>query len=272
MVASRENDTPSAGQSSDLQELRRGDQGPEVEELQRYLAKRGYLRDPQGTGEDPWTADRHVAPPQVRELGVLGPETEAALRRFQLDHDLPITGEVDASTAYIQKQPYCNWQTSERVLRVQILGGWEKPELTYGFVNQPPQGIRNDAKDAMADAFKLWSDVIPKTFRFQDDATNVDIEITWKGIDGRAGTLAYAFGPTDGDVFFDTGEPWVYNLKRDGFDIVTVAAHEFGHSLGLSHTSTPSALMYPLPIHRGPHRWLHSEDIRRMQSIYGAKK
>jgi hypothetical protein len=50
---------------------------------------------------------------------------------------------------------------------------------------------------------------------------------------------------------------------------MTVAAHEFGHSLGLNHTNVQGALMFPS--YSGPHRFLAQDDIDGMQSIYGRR-
>ena len=54
-----------------------------------------------------------------------------------------------------------------------------------------------------------------------------------------------------------------YNLYR-------VAAHEFGHSLGLAHSTDIGALMYPSYIFSGDVQ-LSQDDIDGIQAIYGAK-
>lgn len=49
-----------------------------------------------------------------------------------------------------------------------------------------------------------------------------------------------------------------------------MAAHEFGHSLGLSHSNVPGALMFPTYSFRDPARFsLSTDDIRGIQSLYG---
>lgn len=47
-----------------------------------------------------------------------------------------------------------------------------------------------------------------------------------------------------GDAHFDATEAWSINSYR-GTNLFQVAAHEFGHSLGLSHSDVRSALMAP---------------------------
>ena len=55
-----------------------------------------------------------------------------------------------------------------------------------------------------------------------------------------------------------------YNLYR-------VAAHELGHSLGLSHSTDIGALMYPNYIYTGDVQ-LSQDDIDGIQAIYGEYK
>ena len=48
---------------------------------------------------------------------------------------------------------------------------------------------------------------------------------------------------------------------------MTVAAHEFGHSLGLDHSSVAGALM--APFYGGPYRKVVDDDIAGIRSLYG---
>lgn len=71
-----------------------------------------------------------------------------------------------------------------------------------------------------------------------------------------------------GNVHFDDAEPW----RPGGRNLLWVAAHELGHSLGLRHSSHPDALMsshyggYAL----GANVKLHQDDIDGIQAIYGS--
>jgi hypothetical protein len=88
--------------------------------------------------------------------------------------------------------------------------------------------------------------------------------------------LAHAFDPPSsgegrvGGVHFDEDQHWTISIPvpSDGIDLITMAAHEFGHSLGLSHSTVPGALMYP--IYGGPQRFLAADDIASIRAIYGA--
>lgn len=55
-----------------------------------------------------------------------------------------------------------------------------------------------------------------------------------------------------------------------GYSLFLVAAHEFGHALGLDHSSVPEALMYPMYryLEGSP---LHEDDVKGIQHLYGGE-
>ena len=82
------------------------------------------------------------------------------------------------------------------------------------------------------------------------------------------GVLAHAFYPESGETHFDDQEFWV-DRETDGIDLTTVAAHEFGHALGLGHSAVEGALMAPYYQGYDPNFVLPQDDIDAIHSLYG---
>ena len=98
------------------------------------------------------------------------------------------------------------------------------------------------------------------------------------GYSEGAGVLASADlpppvnGGTDaGDVFFNTNPAQVsWQTNGSNYDLETVALHEFGHALGLSHNPTlTQAVMYAY--YEGAHNGLNADDASGAESIYAAR-
>ena len=104
----------------------------------------------------------------------------------------------------------------------------------------------------------------------QGDPLQADIRIG--GCDFRSSTLARAYLPPPannfsiaGDIQFNTAQTWVAGTTG-GYDLFTVALHEFGHALGLLHSSSYTAAMYPS--YAGIRLGLGSDDVAGIRAIY----
>ncbi|XP_006154478.1 matrix metalloproteinase-28 isoform X2 [Tupaia chinensis] len=85
----------------------------------------------------------------------------------------------------------------------------------------------------------------------------------------QGGALAHAFLPRRGEAHFDLDERWSLSRRRRGRNLFVVLAHEIGHTLGLTHSPAPRALMAPYYKKLGRDSLLSWDDVLAVQSLYG---
>ncbi|XP_021104684.1 interstitial collagenase [Heterocephalus glaber] len=239
-------------------------QGEDVELVQKYLENYYNLNKRMHVGK------------QKRSVNNLA----ELLKQMQKFFGLKVTGKPDNETLKVMKQPRCG--VPDVALFTTMPGGprWNKKDLTYRIKNFTPDLPRSVVENAFEKAFRLWSDVSPLTFTriFWGEA---DIMISFtrgahgdnNPFDGPGDTLAHAFGPgprLGGDAHFDEDEMWSNENIRE-INLYLTAAHEFGHSLGLGHSSDTESLMYPVYSYNGNVQ-LGQDDIDGIQKLYGPPK
>lgn len=210
---------------------------------------------------------------------------ENAIREFQSFAGLNITGELDNDTMQMMSLPRCGvkdkvgFGSDSRSKRYALQGSrWKVKALTYRISKYPKRLNKDDVDKEVAKAFAVWSEYTDLTFTAKK-SNPVHIDIRFETgehgdgdpFDGPGGTLAHAYFPVyGGDAHFDDAEQWTINSAR-GTNLFQVAAHEFGHSLGLSHSDVRSALMAPFYRGYDPVFRLDSDDIQGIQALYGRK-
>ncbi len=162
-----------------------------------------------------------------------------------------------------------------------IPGGWDKRDITWGisgFLVSPMARVWQYF--SMWRAGRMWQIASEQKIRFNARFApfpTPDINIGfYKGehgdgspFDGLGGVLAHAWLPSDfydhlleGDIHFDSDERW----GRNHTDLLTVAAHEWGHAIGIGHSDVPGSMMFPF--YTGVQHELHQDDIDAVRALY----
>lgn len=231
------------------------------------------------------------------DVGHDASDRERAVREFQKMTGLPITGELNKQTINKMKSPRCGFRdvlrpserpgeinTDPKKVQLKPLSNvykWPNNEVSWKIMGYTRKLGGTSQRRSYINAFKKWSDVVNLKVR-EVTGANADILIKYargdhydgSPFDGRGRTLAHAFFPggseISGDTHFDDDEEWTLG-KDEGTNLEIVAAHEFGHALGLGHSTNPKALMAPYYRGYDPNYKLHADDIYRMRNLYGAK-
>ena len=150
---------------------------------------------------------------------------------------------------------------------------------TSNFPEQPfhfSDFLTGDFVTATREAFDAWEAIADIDFVEVSDSSSVDIRLGFDAIDGSSGTLAEAFfsfvGVTlvESTIRFDSAENYVVgegNVGGDNVNFKTVAIHEIGHAIGISHTTVSPAIMQAF-IDPDVNA-LQSDDIDAAQFLYG---
>ena len=262
--------------------LRKGDQGDDVQYLFEYLKRFGYF--PNNDLRVGNLLFRPAVPFDPEDTTRYDDRMESAVRKFQQQHGLEVTGTVNDQTLNLMTQPRCGFpdQPVTGVGQFVAQGNkWPSNSVTYNFDNSTPDLSQADQRAAVLGALQRWAAVTP--LMFAENTGGGDIRIGWysgdhgdgSSFDGPSGILAHCFYPPPnggdiaGDCHFDEAETWSVNIPPSGIDLPTVALHELGHGLGLAHSNVSSAVMYAY--YGGPRRELTDDDVQGIQSIYGAR-
>lgn len=220
-----------------------------------YLDAYGYLADAAGNLAEAVRAfQKHFG--TLEQDGNIGPKTLRAM-------SVPRCGLPD----HIEEAG---------VLRRWPARDWIKNPLTYRiatWVDGIPQATQ---RSAFAAAWASWEAVCGIATQEVSDDEDITIS-TGRGrthqFDGPGQTLAWAELPSgQGNhrltMRFDLDENWITQRGQRGILLQNVAAHEFGHLLGISHSSISSALMAPFYSESvaGPQA---NDDVVQGQKRYG---
>ncbi|XP_017345686.1 matrilysin [Ictalurus punctatus] len=204
------------------------------------------------------------------------PSFSSKLKDMQSFFGLNQTGSLDTETLAVIKMPRCGVPDIEEY--VYNRGNrWKKNVISYSIGRYTTDLPTKTVDSLIGAALDVWAKASPLRF-FRSSSQQADIMVEFGSkyhgdnypFDGPKGTLAHAFDPGEGiggDVHFDEDELWTADSR--GFNLYLVAAHEFGHALGLKHSQNPQSLMYPTYRNRQPQNMLSSEDIMNINALYG---
>lgn len=231
---------------------------------QEFLLQFGYLKEKTG-------ANRAENPTPE--------EMQKAIIAFQRFTGLPQTGVMDDTTSQKMIAPRCGVKdVNGKLGEFRAVSKWPKKLITWKIHKYSTTSKLSPAeqKRAIRRGLKRWAQVTPLYFRETAGKPTLDISFEKKrhgdghAFDGIGRVLAHAFFPRNGDTHFDDDEIWV-NGGDTGTDLETVAAHEFGHALGLGHSTESRSLMAPFYQKFPDNFRLHSDDIAGIQKLYGKK-
>ena len=205
-----------------------------------------------------------------------------AISKFQDFAGLKKTGYLNKETKDLMKTARCG--VDDRVSNYVLEGSnWRQrassyPLLTYK-INSYPSTIalnKNEVDAEIRKAFDMWQVASALSF-IEITSGSADIEIDFKRydhgdgnpFDGKGGVLAHAYFPQfGGAAHFDDSEPW--SVKEFvGNQLLNTLTHEFGHSLGLRHSSVKNSIMAPFYKGWDPNLKLVQDDVNGIQALYG---
>nr|XP_019944783.1 PREDICTED: matrix metalloproteinase-17-like isoform X1 [Paralichthys olivaceus] len=250
-----------------------------------------------------WLVKFGYLPPSDPSTGQLQAWTAVtnAVRIMQRFAGLKDTGIVDEETMALMNSPRCSMPDQEEPSkspdnqerrnkrRRRTISMWTRRNINWRLHSYPSSShlSRETIRSLVFYALRVWAE--PTTLEFHEVSSphaadlQIDFFHGYHGdgypFDGAGGAVGHAFFPSDptraGGVHLDAEEEWAFRqLASEGTDLFTVLVHEFGHALGLAHSSSRHSVMRPY--YQGPagdplHYHLGPNDLEDITQLYGKR-
>lgn len=217
-----------------------GASGADVRQAHRFFLQHGYFKN--STLAESYPRWSPVLDTQPSNLDEFGNELEAAIAAYQERYGLPVTGAVDHTTLAAMGASNCAYPDSFRDPSREKWAVFPPPYpgqtdgvFTYRIINYPSFPSRAAVDAAVAAGLATWTG--PAAVAVQKVTSGaVDLQITWTPLVGEV-----AHG-NDVSIQMNSSVNWVVGpTPGETWDIQSFIEHEFGHTLGLDHSTNTEA-------------------------------
>uniref|UniRef100_A0A3B5BBH1 Matrix metalloproteinase-17-like n=1 Tax=Stegastes partitus TaxID=144197 RepID=A0A3B5BBH1_9TELE len=222
-----------------------------------------------------WLMRYGYLPPSDPSTGQLQAWTAVtdAVRAMQRFAGLRDTGVVDEETMALMTSPRCSLPDQEEASKAEgrklrkrrAVSMWTRRNINWRLRSYPSSShiSRETVRSLVFYALRVWAEPTPLDFHEVGSPEAADLQVDFLHgyhgdgypFDGAGGAVGHAFFPSDparaGGVHLDAEEEWTFRQPAsEGTDLFTVLVHEFGHALGLAHSSSRHSVMRPY--YQGP--------------------
>jgi len=263
--------------------LEQGNSGPEVRAVFDHLQSIGYFRNAKLKEQFRfWTP---IVDEAVPDPDYFGPEHEAAVRAYQTQMGLMTTGRVDAATLDMMKQPRCGHPDNEWALldpsdKFDFFGPplerWpDAPSIniTFKITAGTSDMSLSAANLAMSRGATTWNNVSKLNGTSTSGTPNIEVKFfnrgappdDWEDFSSRT-TAAYAKNKR---MAFNDLVNWNFvpgDTNTD--DLQSMFTHEWGHTVGIAHSSIRAAIMFPVINSGTTKHGLANDDLVAVKNFY----